>query len=233
MIRALAVVGVLALLPLEARAECVAYGLAVKVATPSSTSLPVDGGIVVYTEPVQFGRLDRGDPALVPDWKWKGSAKPVVKALAPGLAVVLAPSTQGTAQLVDGKGTAQVSIKTSQARRARLDAPVPKAIVHARRQTRRGGEDVMVELATPAPVGAVAIVLLDEASQPKSWQLLTDPSATLVPAYAVGGCVPLPNGTRATAPGERVRVAFVDDAGRMSPPSKPIKVVSKPSPPPP
>ena len=112
-----------------------------------------------------------------------------------------------------------------------MAAPQPKQVVHSKRQSRRGGEDVAVTLDAAPPATAVAIVLFDDKSVPKSWGLLGETTLTTVSAYSQGGCIALPNGTRATKPGDLVRVAFVDEAGRMSPVSAPIKVGAKPSPP--
>lgn len=219
----------LALVPAQARAECMAYGLAAKVATPNATTLPVDGGIVVHAEPVAGANLDPGDPSLVADWKWKGGGKPVVVNLAPGLSVIRAPRTPGKGELVDGKGVSKVTIKTSSELRDTLAAPKPKAVRHSTRQGRRGGEDVEVELAAAPPKSALAIVLLDDKAKPKSWRFLGETTLTTVAGYAQGGCIALPNGTRVSKPGDLVRVAFVDDAGRMSAVSAPIKVTSRPS----
>ena len=226
----LVLAAVLALVPAHARAECMAYGLAAKVATPNATTLPVDGGIVVYAEPLAGANLDPGDPTLVPDWKWRGGGKPVVVNLAPGLSVIRAPRTPGKGELVDGKGAAKVAIRTSSELRDTLAAPKPRAVRHSTRQGRRGGEDVEVELDAAPPNSALAIVLLDDKSKPKSWRLLGETTLTTVAAYSQGGCVALPNGTRPTKPGDLVRVAFVDDVGRMSAVSAPIKVAAKPSP---
>lgn len=222
----LAIAAVLALAA-PAHAECMNYGLEAKVVTPS-TALPTDGGVVVLAEPLAGGNLEPGDPSLVPTWKWKSGGKLVVRSLAPGLAVIQV-STPG--QLVDGKGVAKLSVKTSKDKRALLDAPKPIELLHTKRVSRRGGEDVTVGFATAPPETAVAIVLLDDAG-PRSWQPIKAPS-TVLAAYSQGGCVALPNGTRPTKAGDLVKVAFVDDAGRMSPASKAFKVQAKPSPTPP
>jgi hypothetical protein len=215
--------------PVSARAECVSYGLEVKAAAPGTTTLPDDGGIVVYAEPKQMARLDPGDPTLVPDWKWKGSGKPTVVSLAPGLSVVKAPKARGTLHLVDGKGDVRAIIKSSDEKRKLLAAPQPKAVTYTERRGRRGGEDVHVELTAPPPRDAFAIVLLDDKSKAKSWHQIGGTSMTTLRAYGVSGCIALPNGTRPTKAGDLVRVAFVDDVGRMSAVSAAVKVTAKPS----
>jgi hypothetical protein len=47
--------------------------------------------------------------------------------------------------------------------------------------------------------------------------------------YATGGCRVLADGTQASAVGDEVRLQWVDGAGRVSPPSKPIKVTAQPA----
>lgn len=220
----LAIAAILALAA-PAHAECMSYGLAANPVTPSA-ALPAGGGIVVLAEPLAGGTLEPGDPALVPTWKWKAGGKLVVTSLAPGLAVIQVPAP---GELVDGKGVAKLSVKTSKDKRALLDAPKPLAVAHATRLSRRGGEDVTVQFAAAPPDTAVAIVLLDDAG-PRSWQPIKAAS-TVLTAYSQSGCIALPNGTRPTKAGDLVKVAFVDDAGRMSPASKAFKVQAKPSPP--
>lgn len=218
----LAILSLLALAS-PAHAECMSYGLEAKVVAPS-TALPVDGGIVVLAEPLAGGNLEKGDPALVPGWTWKAGGKLVVTSLAPGLAVIRA-ATSG--ELVDNKGVSKLSVKTSKDQRRLLDAPKPLEIVHAKRISRRGGEDVTVGFAAAPPATAVAIVLLDDAG-PRSWHRI-EGASTVLTAYSQAGCIALPNGTRPTKAGDLVKVAFVDDAGRMSPLSKAFKVQAKPS----
>lgn len=205
----------------DARAECVSYGIIETAAQPPA-ALPADGGIVIHAE-AKVGNPNNGTK---PAWKWKGGGAATYKAIAPGLGVY-APSKEGTHELVDGRGASVKATVTADLRKV-LEAPKPTAVVYRKRQSRRGGEDAFVELAAPPPASVVAIVLLDEAGTPKSFHWLEDRAAKSIAVYSSGGCVPQPDGTQATKPGDLVRVQFVDDAGRPSTPSKPIKVTAKP-----
>lgn len=61
--------------------------------------------------------------------------------------------------------------------------------------------------------------------KPRSWGLVTNASVT---AYQSGDCLALPNGTVVSTAGDSIVAYFVDDAGRKSEPTKPIKVTAKP-----
>lgn len=217
----------LALLALAetAHAECVEYGLVAKYVLPVDLALPADGGVVIYSDPVAATRLAKGDPALIPSWTWKSGGKPTVASLAPGLSVVR-PKQDA---LIDDKGVLQISLSAPKAMIKPVEAPKVKSVSYTRSTGRRGGEDVVVQLEA-SPTSAVFIVLLDDKRAPKSWRMITEPGRTELPAYSQAGCIALPNGTRPTKPGELVRVAFVDHAGRMSAPSPAFKVVEKASP---
>jgi hypothetical protein len=54
-------------------AECAMIGLIPRVATPSSTSLPAGGGIVVYSDPKIGTNLEPGDAAMPKSWRFKGA----------------------------------------------------------------------------------------------------------------------------------------------------------------
>ncbi len=218
-------IAVLLALAAPAHAECVEYGLVVKHVLPPDLALPADGGIVIYSEPVAATPLAKGDPALIPSWTWKSGGKPTVVSLAPGLAVVR-PKRDA---LIDDKGVLKVSLSAPRAMTKPVEAPKVKGVSYTRSTGRRGGEEVVVQLEA-APSTAVFIVLLDDKRAPKSWRMIADPGKTELPAYSQAGCIALPNGTRPTKPGDLVRVAFVDYAGRMSAPSSAFKVVEKASP---
>jgi hypothetical protein len=148
----------------------------------------------------------------------------VFVSLAPGLAMIKAPKL-GKLELVDDKGGSLIAITASADKRALLPAPKPKAARHTLRDGRRYHQHLDLDLEAAPPATAVAVVLFDDKSKPKSFHLISN-AATTITAYAAGGCTPLPNGTRPTTAGETVRVAFVDDVGRMSAISAPIKVTA-------
>ncbi len=209
------------LLAADARAECVAYGMVAKAVVPPA-ALPADGGILVYSEPVVAA------PDNIPAWKWKTGGAITYKTLAPGLGIYT-PNKAGVFELIDAKSTTKVKATFTTEKRALLDAPKPKAVVFVKRIGRRGGEDVFVELDAPPPAATVAVVVLEDSGRRRSFRWLTDHDATSISVYSISGCLPLPNGTLPTKVGDLVKVAFVDDAGRMSPPSKAFKVQAKPS----
>jgi hypothetical protein len=167
-----------------------------------------------------------GDPAIQPTWRFRGGAKPTIVSLAPGLALMKPPAISGNVELVDDSQRFLIAGLATTTKRKLLDAPKLKSAVYEERGGRRSYEQVTLELADPAPAGVLAIVLLDDKGA-KSWRLIT-PSSTTVAGYSQGGCTPLPNGTRPSKTGDTVRVAFVDDGGRLSAPSAPIKISKKP-----
>jgi len=206
-----------------ASADCARVGLTPKVLTPENAAISIGGGIVVGTVGLSDGKLDKGDTAVHPGWRFKGqSVTPVIKSIAPGLAIY---QTVEEVELVDRLGTPLVKVKHANAKARTLPAPIVKAAKHS---GKRGGyhtpERVTVELDKPLPAEVVAVVLLDaKTATPKSWWLV-DASSRTIYGFVQLDCTPLPNGTVVSAVGDSIKVMYVDATGQVSAPSAAITI---------
>jgi hypothetical protein len=221
----LAVIALL-LAPSHARAECKSTGLVPKAISPDNAVVPSDGGIVVAATPDPAGRIDPGDVAVQAGWRLRiGSdlVKPPVELLAPGLAIYrVAVANAFKVELVTSAGTIAATVKPSRSGGAALPAPAIKRAWLEHTASKRATTRVGVELAGPAPTGALALVIADAAGTPRSWTLAT--GATTLYPYLAEACRALPNGTLATSAGDSIVLFWVDAGGRVSPPSKPVAV---------
>ena len=205
--------------PALAAADCAMLGLVPKVLNDGST-ITADGGFVVAAVSEDRGPIAKGDVAADTGWLLGKKQKPAVIKLAPGLAVY---QTGGVAtELLDG--TKPVARLAGVAKRDRLEAPKVTTILYEHRRGRRMVSRVIVQLET-VPPGAVALVLADDKGKPRSFGLV---KGTTVDAFLSRDCLVLPNGTVPSETGDSVKLAFVDDAGRLSASTAAIKIVAKP-----
>jgi len=223
----LAAVLICALAP-AAEAKCARWGLKADVLTPTGAAIAADGGILVGAVEASDAALDSGDTASQPGWRLRiGSAvaTPTQVPLAPGLVLYRLPANATEGRLIDDHratvGTVTVGPKT-----ATLGAPKLKRIGRDARGGRRPSSRITVELAAPAPIGAVILVLADAKGKPRSWGKLTATGEIKILAFDQGRCRVLPNGTVESKPGERVTAFFVDASGRKSPLSAAVAVTS-------
>jgi hypothetical protein len=222
----------------SAAADCALIGLEAKVITKPNVEVWPDGGVVVMAAPKMGGKLEKGDAAINKSWRFKGSdAEPTFVSIAPGLAVIRPPKdASGRAmggELVDGK-TSLISVKLASKKLPALGAPVVKKITHQQQVNRRTSARVTVELDS-VPATAIALVLFDAKGTPRSFGTINvpDPIGGVAPppntvwAYAHHECRALPNGTVPSNAGDVVTVMFVDETGRVSPPSKPFTITKQ------
>jgi hypothetical protein len=208
-------------------ADCALWGLEAKPLTPPGTAIPQDGGIVVGAVPEPSGKLEPGDVALQVRWRI-GGAKPTLVSLAPGLAVMRVPPGKGA--VVDASGKPVIEVKTTGTKRQPLTAPKVSAIVYEKRARRRSMERVLVTL-DDVPKTAIAIVLSDAKGTPRSWQPIKQPTdGKAVAAYLQTDCQALPNGTVPSRAGDVVTVQLVDELGRVSAATRPLKIAAAPDP---
>lgn len=210
------------LFPDAVSADCAAIGLSAKVLNPDATII-VDGGLVVAAVPEHHGPMSKGDAAIETGWKLRDGSKPVVKSLAPGLALYrVAPGDE----LVDAAKKVVARVKGS----AKLDAvPAPKvkAIKYEHQLGRRSMSRVTVDLVGAAPDRAIAIILGDAKGTPRSWGLVE--AGKPIYAFLSRDCLTLPNGTVPSKDGDMVKLWFVDDAGRPSAMTAAIKIAKAPT----
>lgn len=213
----LALLASLLLVASNADADCAQSGLVAKPLTTTSSSIPRDGGIVIAAVSDQSGKLDPGDAALKHTFKLAGGT---TEALAPGLAVI---RVTRNGNLVDAAGKTVLAVTMLGKPLLPLPAPEVKLVEHETRHGRRGLEHVYVTIDNLSS-GVLAVVIADAKGAPRSWGLVNGPPIRVV-AYSQHDCMALPNGTLPSKQGDTVTVRYVDSYGRMSPPSKPIKIV--------
>lgn len=194
----------------------------------AETVVTADGGIVVGTREVQWDQKDKGE-AVQKSWRLRAGGRvltPSIDVIAPGLAVYRLPAKLAAAVLVDGK---KVVAKVKLADKlATIDAPKVVSIVHTQRMGRRSSVDVVVNLDGTAPPGVVALVLVDATGKARSWGEAMYHEER-IPVFNQSSCGVLPNGTVASVPGDEVTLFWVDMAGRVSPPSKPVVITGAPA----
>ncbi len=216
-------IGALLVASTPAHAEfCGAMGLAAQVVSGADLVLPGDGGILVAALPGGFGR-DGNDEADQPTWRFQtggASSQPRRTTLAPGL-VVYRARQDGTVVLLDREDKPRASAFVTRRPRPRLAAPVVRWSVRSPDRV-----DVTLELASPPPDDAIAIVLVGKDGKPRSWDFIEGDSTTQR-AYKQRGCEMAPAGTLPSRAGDEVTFLFVDAYGRTSPPSKPITIADK------
>ncbi len=199
----------------DADADCGLSGLVAKPVTSAYKSIPLDGGIVIAAVSDPSGKLDPGDAALKHTFKLDGGT---TVSLAPGLAVIRVTKS---GNLVDAAGKTVLAVTSSKPLYP-LPAPEVKLVELEARHGRRGIERVYV---TIEKLSGLVVVIADAKGRPRSWGLIDGPSSR-VAAYSQHDCIGLPNGTVPSKLGDTVTVRYVDSYGRLSPPSKPIKIVS-------
>jgi hypothetical protein len=224
----------------SAAGDCAMWGLTAKVLTKANAELPPDGRILVMATPKPNGKLEPGDASIVKSWRFKGSdGEPTFTSIAPGLAVIHPPiNASGRpigGELVDGTKSLVV-VKTTDTKRALPAAPVIKNIVLAERMGRRSSSRITVTLEA-RPLNLVGVVLTGPDGKPRSFGVFHDYSdagkpigGVQIDVFASQDCQALPNGTVPSKVGEVVTLRFVDDAGRVSAPSKPFKIAKAPTP---
>ena len=216
----LALIAALSLVASNADADCAFSGLTAKPITAANTALPADGGIVIAALPDRAGKLGTGDAALKHELVIKGVTKPITRTLAPGLAVLAVPAS--TTEIYDQTGKPVLAIKTTTDKPKLAPAPVVKAIEYTLGR-RRGIEQVFVTI-DKLPADALAVVLSDPKGKPKSWGLVTKNTGGRLLGYSSTSCQALPNGTVPSKEGDQVIVQLVDAYGRLSAPTKPLRI---------
>lgn len=202
---------------------CPIYPLGPSVSTVASAEIPPGGGVRVSLSELReagtSGELEQKSWRFVEGGK---SIAPVIRILAPGLAVYEPPAGTTPIKLVDGKRDLVVVRRVASA--PTLAAPAVTSIVHTDSPgtgPRSSSSDVQVLLTGDRPDGAVAIILYVTDGK-------TDTAATWSTAFGYTGprgaievyrspdrCRTQIPGLRETPAGTRVKVAWVDVGGRI------------------
>jgi hypothetical protein len=213
------------LVPSAADADCALSGLAPKVINDGNASFPADGAFVVAAVQQGHGKLDPGDITVHSEWTLHVDGKPIapkIDTIAPGLSLYRVDGRTGTLRLEDGARKSLATGKAVAAKRTPFPAPVVKKLTNTAGGYHRNAA-ITAELDGAVPGGAIAIVMYDEKGTPRSWGLVTagKPITPFLHTY----CGTLPNGTLGSKVGDKVKLAWVDEAGRVSPTSKVIEIV--------
>jgi len=218
-----ALVGTLALVnTLDAHAKCAMVAFVAKPLTAANSAVGPTGGVVVgltYDD-------RQGGTAQVEQkgWRFEQGGKlvvPTIKLLAPSLAVYEFAGANAT--LVDDKKKALVSVR-------RGNQPAELATPRLRTATSDAGDDsvtrwrqsisLTLELAAPAPRGAVGLILY-VAKTPVNWMVLDRTAA--IRFHGGGHCANELPGTAVPITGD-ITVAYFDGTGRVSALSAPITI---------
>jgi hypothetical protein len=193
------------------------------VFTPAGTAIPKDGGVVVLDEPGGGDLATHGAPSK---WQFVHGARRMtakISVVAPGLAVLAGTGRE----LHDAHDKPLVALGVGQ--EAPLAAPEVTAVTYRAVSGRRGtAVGVQAVFAAPPPPDRVLVVVDADGTTGRSWGVPSGGPERYVTVFASGSCTVQPTGTRVSALGDEVRLRWVDNAGRVSPPSKPIKVTAAP-----
>lgn len=167
-------------------------------------------------------------PLVSKKWKFKLANKrviaPKVKLIAPGLVVVRLPDGVPAGVLVEGdKRIAELDAIDKN--EPLLDEPEVRAVVMSTSSGKSPATKLTVELVGSPPRTAVAVVLANAAGDPMTFGMI-DPREPLV-AFEKKECTILAPGTIEPRIGQKVKVFWVDQFGRVSPRSEPMKIVAE------
>ena len=186
------------------------------------------GGILVHfhASPTQGPAYEA--PLVNKKWKFKlansRTIAPKVKLIAPGLVVVRLPDGVPAGVLVDGERRV-AELDAIDKDEPLLDEPEVRAVVMSATSGKSPATKVTIELVGSAPRTAVAVVLASAAGDPMTFAMI-DPKQPLV-VFEKKDCTILAPGTIEPRIGQRVKVFWVDQFGRVSPRSAPVKIVKE------
>lgn len=201
--------------------------------TANGTVLPSGGGVLVALG--DTGGLDAtSQDVMKTGWMFVDGGKsvaPVIKLLAPGLALYEPPAGTTEIKLTDGKRV--LATHPRSAAKPLLAAPVVTSVdyvtLHSPGPRRPDRDSVTAQLTGARPDGAVAVILF-AAGKPASWTSAfhyAGPKGPIELWHTADRCeTPIP-GITATPAGTKVTVAWVDSSGRIGAMSKEIVVVRK------
>jgi hypothetical protein len=207
------------------------------VVTPRGTVIEDGGGVLVGTDVDsknhEWKPGPRVDPTIQPKWRFRSEhhvLAPTIEQLAPGLSVYKLPVTGDSLVLETEDHIAVVVVSRSPDRdAARLPPPMPTQISFAMSEGFRFTQmRVTVTLVAPAPRHATAMIAYrvdDERRTAISWGPVVA-GAKQIPVFSSRNmCVPGAPGEDAARAGSHVVVAWVDESGRLSAPSRELVVV--------
>lgn len=168
-----------------------------------------------------------------PDWRFRNGNKvvrPHVVTVAPGLAIYHPPPTPGVEVILENL---QHDVLTVKKRAFSIEPPPgPPVIESITSTTAQKRTTVMAKLADkPAETALIAIVSRVEGDKlvPLTWAMVRGKQPLAFTLWHTPyTCEQTVTGSIEPKPGERVVVTWLDDAGRLSEPSKPIVIAGAP-----
>ena len=213
MIRALAII---ALLASAAHAKpCAGGPMFARAILGAKPRVSGSGGLIVV-----------GDK--LPDWRFRALDKlvrPDVRVLAPGLAIYHPLPQPGDEVVLETTDQNQVA----RAQRVfSIEPPIgPPAVARISSESNGTYTYVTAALSAAAPATARIVIVsrvVGKRTVPIAWRFASSGAGVLTLWQSPGGCSETISGWVQPEVGERVVLAWVDDAGRVSEPSKPIVI---------
>jgi hypothetical protein len=205
----LALAGLLASSSAASAAPCEIVENHPVVLTASGAVIGDGGGIVVGTAPdYQHASKLRS----VAELRFADKSAPAIKHLAPGLDLLVVATAAATLESAGHEKL--VSVGHGKVRD--LGAPDVTAVVHTAPQATKHPYVMIDAEVGDAPAGVLALIVFDEAgATARSWGRVTA-NAKTVTVFSQGGCGIPVAGTLESRIGDKVRLAWVDAAGRIS-----------------
>lgn len=157
-----------------------------------------------------------------PRWRFRAGKTehvPIIETLAPGLAIYRLPKGVTAAELVDGKTVlGKISVTKDPAKE--LAAPKIKALRQESTASRKGSRIYMwADLAEKPPADAVALVVADD-KVARTFGLANVNEKNSLLVYAHEPCGMDAKDTVMSANGDKLKLYWIDRAGRASPATK-------------
>lgn len=235
--RALVFVAAIAIPSASSAGPCAIRPLAAHPMTVANTVIPPGGGVMVSLSEGEWDGPIQSDLSKT-GWKFVDGAKqvdPVIRVIAPGLAVYEPPAGKTAIKL--GVGMRRFAFQRTADAKPLLPAPVATAIGYAGgnvpvgpRQSPVFTNRVKLEAARPNDAVAIIVFTVDKTPVATSWTTAfnhTGAKGELEVYRSPGRCeTPVP-GLVPVLPGTKVTVAWVDATGRIGAKSKELTVVAR------
>lgn len=224
MIRVIVVAGVIAALApaAEARRVCFRGPMRPQVLNPS-VEIAGSGGLIV------------GTGAKFPDWRFRDLNRIVrahVVKVAPGLAIYHPPPLAGISVVLENESHG-ILARTERALTVDPVAKAPRVRALFAMAPAANRPPVLAELESPIPAHTLLVIAsrrVGDALVPLTWSRVSAGQSTLTVWRSPGGCEEtIPDSVQPLV-GDKIVLQWVDDAGRISEPSAPIRIDVKRAP---
>ncbi|HEY5920061.1 MAG TPA: hypothetical protein VIV11_00260, partial [Kofleriaceae bacterium] len=181
------------------------------ILTPATATVDELGGIVATNPPKNGWELAQSTTAKQLE----------LRNVAPGLVVIPLP-TNGMFELRDSKHAVLASVTRGPTKVTPLPAPKPRLVRRTAPKSRGDDSTITAMFAAKPPAGAVALIVFAK-GKPRSWGRVTAGSTSVVVYRGACQTTP-PAGTISSRIGETITLAWLDETGHVSAPSRAVKV---------